>query len=540
VSGVLSADRIGTAAHHDPQLRTPARPRLRRGLVVEHLDGQAVVSGVPKRQRFQGRLATELLPRLWPLLDGTRDHEALAAEIEVAPETVFRVVSLLWASGIVEEAGPEERPDVTDGVADYLSRLGDATGANAAWEEAAVRWLATPVEVFGDPECAAALVAQLADLGALPTVGATGPAPGTRLAVVLDSPGAPDPSGVIAACWERGVPVVWCRVDAEHVQVGPYVHPALTPCLTCQVAVRADDAAPAGDPDPAALELATSLLAREVAAVVTRATPSHLPSRWRLLRLDDLHAVEHVGATRPGCPACSVAGGPAVDAPLAVRYEASVAMPPKEFADTKAHQAHYQPTNLALQQRFRAWPGSPRTVLPDPDLARLATADAAPARTDLTAGDLVTLLTIAAGVQAVTPDRVLRWTAAGGNIGSVVAHVVVRDVPGVPPGVHAWLPEQGLLAHLHDDPGAVPGTAPATAVLVGDFVKVARKYGAFALRIVQLDSGCAQAALWRTGRALGVRVRRRSSWDDVAVGAAVGARAASEPVTAVIDLGGPA
>lgn len=539
MSGALTADRIGQAAHHDPQLRTPERPRLRRGVAVDELDGQVAVTGIPKRQLFRGALATSLLPGLVPLLDGTRDHAALAADLGVDAETVFRVLSLLWASGVVEDAPPPGAPvpEVDDAFADFLSRMGDATGANATWEQAAGRWTSHRIRVVGSPVEARLLADELEDGADVSAgTGLDGPAD----LVVLVSTGAdPDVTHpAVAAAWERGIPLVRLRLSAGRALVGPYVDPALTPCLVCLVAAETRDVE---DPRPvpeADRDLAVALLAREVVAVVTRATPSPLPARWRDVDLDAVRGVELTGAPRAGCPACTaVAVDAAVvpqEATLPVRYEASVAMPPKQFADAKAHQMHYKPSNLQLQQRFRSWPGSPRVDLPAADLDRLATSHAPAAR--VTPADLALLLTTTAGIREVTRDQVLRWTAAGGNIGSVVAHVVVRDCGDLPPGVHAWLPDRGGLADLGVPASAVPGTAPVTLVLTGDYLKVAQKYGAFGLRIVMLDSGCAQATADRTARTLGLRAERRHTWDDAAVGAAVGADPDTEPVTAVIDL----
>lgn len=107
---VITAEQIGQAARHDPQLRVPVRPRVRRGLVVTVGAGEVIVEGGPKRQLFRGRSATELLPRLLELSDGQRDHAALAAELGVPEEIVFKSLSLLWTCGVVEEGTPEGPP----------------------------------------------------------------------------------------------------------------------------------------------------------------------------------------------------------------------------------------------------------------------------------------------------------------------------------------------------------------------------------------------------------------------------------------------
>jgi SagB-type dehydrogenase family enzyme len=131
-------------------------------------------------------------------------------------------------------------------------------------------------------------------------------------------------------------------------------------------------------------------------------------------------------------------------------------------------------------------------------------------------------------------------TESGGNIGSVTAYAVVRDVPGLAPGVYGYVAAEHRLARLSSRADAVPGDRPLSIVLTGDFPKVARKYSAFALRIVLLDSGCAQATAREAARTLGVGCALRPLWDDDAIAAALGINPDMEPITAVIDLGDPA
>ncbi|WP_214326795.1 nitroreductase family protein [Nonomuraea sediminis] len=524
---VISAQAIGAAARFDPQIRVPARPRPRRGLVIDFEDDQVVVTGGPKKQLLRGRSATEVLPRLFELLDGERDHAALAIGLGLPEESVFKVLSLLWTCGVIEEAAPEgPAPEIDDGLADFLSRMGDSTGANSAWELAARRLAAARVEVFGDPERAEALVAELGP--SMPAVRAAGAVPDhrTTLAVWIDD-GRPGPE---RECWEREIPLVRMRVRGRSAMLGPFVDPRVTPCLACGTAGEEQDGREPVDGD---LALAVSLLARDVFALVSRAVPGPLPMRRRVVDLATLEQHDLSAATRPGCPSCSAApADQAEEAPLAARYEASIAFPPKEHADLKAHQMHYKPSNLALQRIARTWPVARRVELPPPGHELLAR----PSSGKLDAERLSLLLSVTAGIKADTPQRLFRWTASGGNIGSVVAYVAVRDVPGLDPGLYGYAPAEHRLAWLSPEPP--DGNTPATLVLTGDFTKVARKYGAFALRIVLLDSGCAQATCRLAARTLGIGFALRPHWDDDALAALLGVDPDVEPLTAVIDLGG--
>ncbi|MFI6499659.1 tpaE [Nonomuraea typhae] len=531
---VVTAEQIGQAAKYDPQLRIPVRPRVRRGLVVTVGAEEVTVEGGPKRQLFRGRSATELLPRLLELADGSHDHEVLAARLGVDEEIVFKSVSLLWTCGVIED-GPADLPatePVPDLLADVLSRLGDSTGANPAWEQAVARLRSARVEAFGDPALVMSLTAELRDALTVHAGDHQLPQPSTSLVLSL---GDPDPA-LAGSCWDKNIPLLRLRVAGRRAILGPLVAPGMTPCYDC-LAIEdiSDDRLPV-DGDAC---LAVALLAREVFALVSRTVPSVLPVRWRAVDLDTLGYSELSGATRPGCQRCSVARGPLAErASLAVRYEAAVAMPPKAYADLKAHQMHYKPSNLKLQQISRTWPVAPAVGLPEPRLDRIAWPRPAGASSQLGAEELSLLLAMIAGIHARTEQRVLRWTASGGNIGSVTAYAVVRDMDGLAPGVYGYVMAEHRLALVSSDLSGVGGDASVTLVLTGDFPKVAQKYGAFALRIVLLDSGCAQTTARRVAAILGVPVSLRPRWDEEAIGAVLGVRPDTEPVTAVIDLGG--
>lgn len=534
---MITAETIGAAARFDPQLRIPLRPRLRRGLLVSREADQLVVTGPPKKQLFRGRSATDLLPALLALLDGSRTHAELAGELGRPEEVVFKTLSLLWTCGIVEEGPPEgAEPQVSgidDHLADYLSRVGSATEANACWEQAAVRLRSAEVEIFGDPGLATLLHDELT--GSIPVTLGTGSTPTERTTLVVWADTEISGAGtdtLAEYCWEKGIPLLRLRVRGRRAALGPLVDPRTTPCLNCLSTDDEDD-----DRTTAAADhgLAAALFARDLFAAVSRTTPTPLPMRWRLVDLETLGQSDTSAATRPGCPRCSVAEGPVVErvAP-ATRFEASVAMPPKEFADLKAHQMHYKPSNLALQRLSRTWPVAPAVELLPPEHDRLnqrwPVAQPGPDTLSL-------LLSVTAGIKADGAEKVARWTASGGNIGSVTAYAVVRDVPGFAPGIYGYVAAGHRLARLSSQVDGVPGNQPLSLVLTGDFPKVARKYSAFALRIVLLDSGCAQATAREAAHALGISFALRPRWDDDTVAAALGINPDTEPITAVIDLG---
>jgi len=175
--------------------------------------------------------------------------------------------------------------------------------------------------------------------------------------------------------WERGYRTGdLVRAEQEAVTVGPYVDESFSPCLACACA---DEPEIGPRPEPVRHDIIVGLAARAVAALIARATVTHLPGDARRTDLATFTYSDRPVVSRPGCPICSVAGAGeepvpvAPSAPVGARYEQSVAIPPAAFVDSKGHQQHYKPSNLRLQREFRDWPVCPRTPLPPVDLERL-------------------------------------------------------------------------------------------------------------------------------------------------------------------------
>ena len=330
-----------------------------------------------------------------------------------------------------------------------------------------------------------------------------------------------------------------------------------------------------------------------MAALIARATVTHLPGDARRTDLATFTYTDRPVVSRPGCPVCSVAGAGeepvpvAPAAPVGARYEQSVAIPPAAFVDSKGHQQHYKPSNLRLQREFRDWPVCPRTPLPPADLERLdqpwpiahpLTDDGAEpdvlARPTLS--ELATILALSVGVreplgaeptgaepaEAPLSAKLRRWTAAGGNIGSVTAYVLVPEheqsgpeVTGaaagqrLAPGTYVYIERDHALALIGPAPSGadsgedaetdfLPDGVGARIVLTGNVDKVARKYFSFALRIAVQDCGCSFEVIRLVADALGVPLRARARWDEQRIARALGTDPAREPACIVVDLGG--
>ncbi|WP_407341983.1 TOMM precursor leader peptide-binding protein [Pengzhenrongella phosphoraccumulans] len=350
------------------------------------------------------------------------------------------------------------------------------------------------------------------------------------------------PVDLVDAVWQDGGQLLRVMLTRGRVRVGPYVRRGSTACLECLTATETEVPPRPAPTDPGVTtQIAAALSARQVYALLSRSLPSHLPLHIRQTDTETFELVEYTAATRPGCPRCSarVLEQPR-PAPLSAVYEAAVAIPPREFADLKGHQNHYKPGNLSLQRKFRTWPTCPHLPLTAPALDRLAVpwarATEPSASAAVTEAEVSILLKISVGLQGITEQRVLRWTAAGGNIGSAHAYLIVRDCEGIKPGLYAYLEEKHELAQLVGSVDGLGGDSPVTVVMTGDVGKVAQKYGPFGLRVTLQDGGCSLASLAIAGNALGIGIRTRNAWDTDKIMGALTIGPDSELVTSVTDL----
>ena len=584
---VMRAGDVGRAARRDLQFRIPRKPVVRLGLRARPEETGWIIDGARKSQVLGGAFAREHMGALLQACDGTRTLDEIGEVTGVGPQAAFEAVSLLWTGGIVEEGDTEPAPgDPPPELARLLSRLGDSTGVNDSWQDAARRLAAARVAVVGDTELGGEMVAALEPT--LPEVRLdSAPRRGDTLTVLVETADSAARSLEVARrCREEGIALLRVRAEQEAVTVGPYVDESFSPCLACACA---DEPEIGPRPEAARHDIIVGLAARAVAALIARATVTHLPGDARRTDLATFTYSDRPVVSRPGCPVCSVAGAGeepvAPSAPVGARYEQSVAIPPAAFVDSKGHQQHYKPSNLRLQREFRDWPVCPRTPLPPADLKRLdqpwpivhpLTDDGAEPDvvTRPTLSELATILALSVGVReplgteptgqeraevAQTPlsAKLRRWTAAGGNIGSVTAYVLVPERGRVgheakgaagqrpAPGTYVYIERDHALALIGPAPSASDtGTEPlpdgvgARIVLTGNVDKVARKYFSFALRIAVQDCGCSFEVIRLVADALGVPLRARARWDEQRIARALGTDPAREPACIVVDLGG--
>ncbi|MEV0113248.1 nitroreductase family protein [Streptomyces sp. NPDC050844] len=544
---LVSAEDMRRAVAQDPQFNAPIRPALCRGLVVVPFTGGILVEGGPTRQVLRGVATRDLIPRLLPLLDGTRDAEEIADQADVPVQHVEQALALLYTCGLLEEGAAAEGQAVDNPTAVFLSRSLDSTRVNRSASEVLERLRSTRVAVSADGETGALVRDSLINAG---------------FAQVSQGPGVPDgePDLVVAVgdgtgtdlravgqwCAARGIPMLPAHLLGTTLDLGPYIDPAFTVSYDDVERQRAAaTAAKQPDPmrdDPAARIMAIALITNQVTAIVGRVGSTVVLRGLVRTDLDawqqDMYVMASVPEQTDRRSSLTAAG-----VPLALAFETSVGFPPRKLLNPRDHQVHYKPGNVALQHESKRWPSARTLDLPTAGILPQAPLEPAtpPVVEQLDLSHLASLLLVTAGRkdEAGSARSVPRWSPSGGNLGSVTLHAVVRDVTGVPSGTWGYDSTNHRLAQLPAavDLAQLPGTdGAATIVFTGALARVASKYSTFAWRIVHLDAGVAIAQLAHAARSLGISARPMDRWDDAALAAAFDLDLDAEPITGVLEL----
>ncbi|WP_188194658.1 hypothetical protein [Nonomuraea sp. SYSU D8015] len=246
----------------------PRKPKLHPGLSVLPYERGLLVEGTAEQKVFGGPAARTFLPRLLPLLDGTRTREDLAGELgHHMAEAIAATLRLLHTTGHLQEGDgdPALPAGVPPGVAQAVGRM---LGTTMTWPnvEAAFQALHASPVLIADTGAPAERVAELlAASGDRVTLLAPDHVPAAGEFVVVASAGEADADvleQLDAACFDRGAIWLRARLAGDVLQLGPCFDRRFTPCLACFHAAVGTPAE--GPPDAALAELAWAIVAGEV------------------------------------------------------------------------------------------------------------------------------------------------------------------------------------------------------------------------------------------------------------------------------------
>ncbi|MGE3508717.1 MAG: SagB family peptide dehydrogenase [Vicinamibacterales bacterium] len=585
-ASIVPAQAMAVAVARDRQFRPPQRPRFIRELTVLWQRDGLIVDGTGECQVLRGAAVGSLLPRLLPLLDGEHTVADLAQALTDVPRRdLDAAIALLYTRGLLEEGDSRPAQPAHDReTVGFFRRHLDITRVNPSAGAALARLGHSHVYVQLSASLDQSLFAHVArhllaaGVGAVSPLGLTGDVQAALrrsrdsrrqfVVALVDADNESDASvaELAQACLSSGVP--WLRgglsAGRHTAVIGPYFEAGVTTCYQCYLAQH-QAAANTRVPNVARASMArlwADLLVLETVYLLSRIGP--LASGAGFTSIDTVTwRSQNLRLVRtPGCPCCRPVQSVPADAPIepAVRYEDAVAFPPRHLVDPKAHQTHYHVAHVALARDCKTYPGAsirrlaPPAELPMPscDLTMLWEAAYPPAAGPLELDHVATLLLLTGGVRHRTSaGKWQRWTATGGNLGSVELYLLARDVRGLECGCYYYDSGQHGLARLPGadtqaevaarlrawmgDNGRLP---PALLVCGAALRRVYRKYGPFAYRIVHLDAGLATAQLRAVATGLHVASATVPTWPESTVMSDLGLDVDAECVTALVTLGG--
>src|SRR5579871_512224 len=343
--------------------------------------------------------------------------------------------------------------------------------------------------------------------------------------------------------WLRAV----CNSHANYADLGPIFTAKETPCYRCFHAMHSVPSAPKPT-DAQAVSATDELFFISLLAVEITYMLSHIgtaPAGRDFRRFDPrTWTCRSLRCTRmPDCAYCQSSGTSNAVTVLfperrssldtAIVFEDYAGLPSRSLAPSKppleehslaplyqAKKLNHCPLHV-LPQRLPDWKNGILDVLMSGPMS---------SGQPLTLENVATLLLTTGGIRDSRAGitKVKRWAATAGNLGSVELWLAARNVEGLEPGYYYYQPQHHSLAAYRRRSGALaiddfmrrlipdgPQPLPdALLIFTGAFHRVARKYGPFAYRLVNLDAGAAISQLCIVAECLNVAARPACRWAD--------------------------
>ncbi len=562
-----------------PQVSLPQRPRFVQELVVVQLEDKLLIDGADSLHVFEGRAAQGLLATLIALMDGTRTLDDIEQALPGVPGAeIAEAIASLYELRLVEDETASDLPSEVSSpeTLAFIRRHAGATDANRNGVEAWKKLQDSKVLLFstGAPHGPIEALRSLlltTGIGEVTVLnrellGLWRPSLRRQSLIVSISLGPEDIEchrslddwcAQHQASWLRAV----LDVKAGSADLGPVFNAGENGCYHCFCRMHSRPALGnvASNDTDAQTKFFIGLVATEI---IYQLSHIGVPVRGReFLRyaLPDWQPQGSCWPRLPGCPRClpAVASETRLPNTLDVAYL---------FENYSGHE--YRPVALAKARADAAQKGLhlsqqfPRFLncseyklnsqLRGLECGALDATNVPLSGKPLTCDDLATILMMTAGLRRFErrENRVKRWAATGGNLGSVQLFVAIRQVTGLEPGLYLYQPEEHSLAKFERRSGALAidifmrraiaccaGELPeAMVIFVGSFGRISKKYGVFGYRLINLDAGAAASQLRTVAGSLGIGARLAPRWADDLITDQLNLDPVEEQSTAVVSL----
>jgi SagB-type dehydrogenase family enzyme len=560
------------------------RPRFLHELVVVPFNDEVIIEGTERLQAIKDTTENNILLDLIGLMDGDRTLDQLKSALPgTSEEDVLETISSLSQFGLVEDgAATSETAYSNTDTLGFLRRHVAVIGANRSGAQAYKRLVNSEVLIFDSDddsshgECLRNLLATTG-IGrvvplkrALPPVWRPSISATQSIAISLSFRG--EDRGwheeLDDWCFKHELP--WLRLvlskNNNYVDFGPLFNAERIPCYRCVQEVHSIPHDSGGELDESEREIETSywtgIAAIEIIYFLSRIAP--LTTERTIERYDlRRHTSRRLPLLRvPGCLRCrplaqeqlnSTSNGHTINS--AVAFEDYIAISARPRTPSVVQEDYAQLSSVLITQ-IKRMPNSTPVLLP-PSLSRLERSaleilgEPINAHSHvITVDDLSTLLMVTAGIRESDEQKVQRWTATAGNLGSVELFVIVHRVGGLQPGIYFYQPEDHSLASfqqrgetpaiadLMQRVAVIDSTQPPDVLVVftGAYHRLERKYGEFGYKLVNLDAGVAVSQFHFVAKSLGLISLTALRWADDLIERQLNLEQRREQVTAVAAL----
>jgi SagB-type dehydrogenase family enzyme len=594
---------LSTRLASDPQMQIPERPRFSEDyLLVPMGEAGLLIIGAEKPELFRGKAAEKLLPRLLPLLNGTRTCEELHAFFPQLKLQIIRdTISLLFFRGLLEEGETDEdhaafsdaeRTRYSEQL-QFFGRYTDVSRASHNRYGTQQRLKEARVLIVAASSESADIAAGLAENG----VGRLSilPAPNYEpmaydqlqsrnpfCEIAVFNPQLPlsealdDHTFVLAIgqqddreqwgfldqlCKERGISWLRAVIGGRAVEVGPLFTGGEGACYQCALTYFET----IEEADQIARPLETAIGIHYIHTIVLM----HLCRLFIPKLSNQVHRLELATGTKstqqilrlPRCGVCGMGSNTEqllhLPDDLALLYHLDTNHR-WEGASLKGHQLHYSEHVSDLTAgAYKVYRGLPKVALPPLETLPPLT---------LSVGQALT------GERAAPPERVVcdhvsqicgwsarwrkmntipfRFTPSGGSLCSADLYVLAWDVEGLEPGIYHYDGSRHQLEVLQPGsprdalrpllgPAALVDRSAFAIVQSSHLYRLSSKYGPRAYRYTHLDAGVMIHSLRLVGQAVGLPVWNVGQFVDDAIGELLGIPPLQEFPSQIVLVGYP-
>lgn len=568
----IAAERMGQVADYDPQFQLPVLPRFAKGLqCVPMVDG-LLIHGSESLQVLRGRSATIFLPRLIPLLDGSRTVEEISKEFpQHSPQDIKNALALLYARGLLEDGKGDEGVDLgqfPSEILEFYRRHTDTTRVNRSAGEGLHRLKQSKIAVWSNMTQASEIVNELIHSGIGDAWMNSWEEPpdlteATFLLVCVT--GRIDHGKLLElddVCAKQGIPWMFSYANGQKGILGPYFERNETPCYSCFRSTF-PMAKEGEEPPEESLDFWVHYTVLELFYMLTRQAPSITGMDLVTFNFDDWSVEKRRAIRRPGCNVCLPIMGlnQPVDPEPAYQFDSEIAFPSRKMLDPKSHQHHYKISNHDLTFEAKEYPSAPSFPLVNVEDLPLCKGDFLSSQlgnqhvepSSLTKASLSRMVLSGVGLRGASDgSKNQRWAPTGGNLGSPQLYVWVRSVEGMSPNLYFYQvndhsvirvgpPRRSSeIAEIMEQTTGLSGAKlpDALIVLTGAYGRVASKYLAFAYRVIHLDAGVAVAQMQAVAKGLGLSFVTLPHWNEKKLFGHLEIDKEREPITAVCALSG--